>query len=304
MMHAREKLAWAAVATLGVAVVAAFAGVVQGGPLDPPRPPGATQANLIYQPADCAGFPIKLSQSGSYALAENITMPAGCAKNGVQISADNVTLDMRGFTLKGVTGALTGIETYAWGVTLTNGRVTWWPAGGVRFWGMNHVLSHLVLVANGATVEGGQLSIQDHSRLTDCIVNHGTGAALGIAVWGFGNVVEDCTVSFNRFQGIKVSGTNNRISRNHLAGNDDGGGGCADVWIAGNRNIIEGNTAVTHTNDTCPFYIDGAATGTTIYGNTARGGGVGNYTDWGTDSDIGPISSANAATSSWANISE
>lgn len=50
-------------------------------------------------PGDAPGFPITLSQPGSYKLTGHLTVPAGSA--GIVISADNVTLDLNGFTVSG-----------------------------------------------------------------------------------------------------------------------------------------------------------------------------------------------------------
>jgi hypothetical protein len=43
------------------------------------------------------GFPFQISQSGSYKLSGNLTVPA--ATNGIQISAAWVTLDLNGFSI-------------------------------------------------------------------------------------------------------------------------------------------------------------------------------------------------------------
>jgi hypothetical protein len=48
-------------------------------------------------PGDAPGFPITLSQPGSYKLTTNLFAPAGAA--GIEITAPNVTLDMNGFSL-------------------------------------------------------------------------------------------------------------------------------------------------------------------------------------------------------------
>lgn len=50
-------------------------------------------------PGDSAGFPITISQPGSYVLKGNLTVPFGFS--GIVINADNVTLDLNGFTISG-----------------------------------------------------------------------------------------------------------------------------------------------------------------------------------------------------------
>lgn len=80
---------------VGIGIVAMLATVARGGPLDPPAGPAPTGVTRIFQPASCAGFPIVLSVKGSYELAESIT---GCAaKDGIQVTANDVSLDLRAF---------------------------------------------------------------------------------------------------------------------------------------------------------------------------------------------------------------
>jgi len=50
-------------------------------------------------PGDTPGFPVTLSLPGSYRLTSNLTVPVGA--DGILITAENVTLDLNGFTIKG-----------------------------------------------------------------------------------------------------------------------------------------------------------------------------------------------------------
>jgi hypothetical protein len=50
-------------------------------------------------PGDAPGYPITLSQPGSYKLMSNLVVPAG--QGGVEITANNVTLDLNGFSIVG-----------------------------------------------------------------------------------------------------------------------------------------------------------------------------------------------------------
>lgn len=50
-------------------------------------------------PGDTAGFPVTLSQPGSYKLTSNLFVPEGSM--GVQITGANVTLDLNGFSITG-----------------------------------------------------------------------------------------------------------------------------------------------------------------------------------------------------------
>jgi hypothetical protein len=48
---------------------------------------------------DSSGFPVTLSQSGSYILTSDLQLP-DTNTSGIQITADRVSLDMRGFGIR------------------------------------------------------------------------------------------------------------------------------------------------------------------------------------------------------------
>lgn len=50
-------------------------------------------------PGDTPGFPITLSQPGSYKLTSNLTVPAGM--DGIVMAVDGITLDLNGYTIAG-----------------------------------------------------------------------------------------------------------------------------------------------------------------------------------------------------------
>ncbi len=80
-------------------------------------------------PGDAAGFPASLTQPGSYRLTGNLEVPSG--SDGVTIVADDVTLDLNGFTVRGsntssgfgIGKSLAALEG-ANRVTLRNGNVS------------------------------------------------------------------------------------------------------------------------------------------------------------------------------------
>ena len=51
---------------------------------------------------DTAGFPVTISQSGSYRLTGNLTVP-NTSVHAIQIIADNVPVDLNGFSIIGQT---------------------------------------------------------------------------------------------------------------------------------------------------------------------------------------------------------
>jgi hypothetical protein len=87
-------------------------------------------------PGDAPGFPVSITQPGSYRLSGNLTAPSDTS--GIVIQADHVTLDLNGFRVTGDgAGAGIGIGTadnngFAVnhrGVTVKNGTVTKFLSG-------------------------------------------------------------------------------------------------------------------------------------------------------------------------------
>lgn len=101
----------------GLAGFAALARSAKAGPLDPPPGPVAPTGKTIgsIEPrVDIATLPGSgaavhvISQPGSYYLSSNIDVPSG--KNGLHVTASNVTIDLNGFAILGVDGSVNGIR--------------------------------------------------------------------------------------------------------------------------------------------------------------------------------------------------
>jgi parallel beta-helix repeat protein len=172
------------------------------GALAPPAAPGPTmktlnqvEARTIVNAANTPGTQNTLFQitaSGSYYLTGNITGVSG--KSGITITANNVTLDLNGFAVTGVSGASHGIDLNAAKyVCIGNGSVRNWP--GVGIWGSKDIINqnsqfeHLRVSQNHT---GIQVSLGN--TLTDVIVegNSGTGIEVGTA-----SIVTKCSIRNN-----------------------------------------------------------------------------------------------------------
>ena len=274
MSRLMNKAGWIVAGVLGIAVVASIAGVVFGGPLDPPGPPGSTQRTLIFQPANCAAFPITISTPGSYVLGQNITMPVACAKNGIEISAGNVTLDLGGFELRDTDVGLKGILVPGafWNLSIRNGTVSAWGShaidatssansqfedlrlqtnggDGLKLDGGNpgHIVSRVIAIANGGSGIRGLYG----TVITDCVASLNSGA--GIIVGG-GAIVRDCSALDNGGNGIAVSSLGSSygtlIENNSVADNTVNG-----ISVFGDGGTIRGNTV--SNNSGIGIYVGG-----------------------------------------------
>jgi hypothetical protein len=76
-----------------------------------------------------SALPYTISDSGSYYLTTNLVGISG--NNGINIAADNVTLDLNGFCLIGVPGSLNAIVVLSAhkNLSVRNGSITGWPNG-------------------------------------------------------------------------------------------------------------------------------------------------------------------------------
>lgn len=82
--------------------------------------------------ADGPGFPVTISEPGSYRLSGNLVLPAGSSASGFWIDANDVTLDLNGFSLVGASTPFTdGIFIFAANVEVRDGVVRGFGRHGV-----------------------------------------------------------------------------------------------------------------------------------------------------------------------------
>ncbi len=179
--------------TLALVTLAAFTATGFAGPLAPPVGPiastGKTMSevepriaiNSVNTPGD-ADSVFKITQSGSYYLTGNIAGQSG--KHAIQIAANNVTVDLSGFTIQAGAGSLVGVvdtmeetETID-GITVKNGTISGFSTGIGSDWANNGTFADLKLtnVGNGITFRG-------NGTIDRCVVvgrgpTNGTGFSL------------------------------------------------------------------------------------------------------------------------------
>ena len=164
------------------------------GSLTPPGAPGPTMKSLdqveprtLINTTNCpgdSGNSFIISQPGSYYLASNLTGASG--KNGILIAADNVTINLNGFTLTGVPGASLGITTSGShrGSRVLNGRLTDWPGGGIKIVGAGAMASDITVLNSGGAI------VFDQQAAT--LVTHCSGRDLNV-----GASTDACIVADN-----------------------------------------------------------------------------------------------------------
>jgi parallel beta-helix repeat protein len=306
-----------------VLILGAAGGRAWGGDLNPPvGPVGPTMktlteveprivVNATNTPGDfnCV---FKITQSGSYYLAGNVTSVGG--KSGIKIEADNVTLDLNGYAVLGDGSAAKGITIDLAGagrnLALLNGTIRGWGLAGVEvsfaenarldglrasnngFNGLTAGQNALVTNCTALENDGNGIVVANRGSVIGCTA--GFNGSNGI-VTGLGSTISNCTSSSNDGDGIEVS-SDCRVVSNTCYSNGNGASDGAGIHATNSDNRIEGN----HVSDNDRGIDCNPASGNLVIRNSASGNTT-NY-DIAAGNDAGPIGSAAAATSPWANL--
>lgn len=203
-------------------------GVIFGqGPLTPPGAPTPTMKSLdqvrstgiainaTNTPPDASTLFV-ISSPGSYYLTGNLTGAA--TKSGIAVAADNVSIDLNGFTMTGNSGITAIIVTSARkNITISNGTMTNWGSNAIN--------------AQNAT----------NALITDMQASGNAGDAF---VVGANSILRNVIAASNGAAGISVVGNNNRIERNNAISNTAYG-----IHVTGTKNLIVENNANGNTPD-------------------------------------------------------
>lgn len=241
---------------------------VYGGPMDPPAPPGPTLPQVepripVSQPAP-GGFPIVISQPGSYFLTQPILGEAG--KDGIQITTSAVTLDLNGFTVGGVPGSLKGVHVTCsaacYLIEIHGGNVALWGGDGID----------MGLAAGG---EIADLYVAGNAG-NGVLMSHG---------W----------VMNSRVQGNGGSGIVGVDL--FMQGNNSSGNGGDGISLSDSNGVITDNYTVYNGGDG----ISVSATGVLVVNNVAAFNSGSNY-NIVPGNEVGPIGLADTSMSPWANL--
>lgn len=189
MAAVREKIAWALAGTLALLVLAALAGRIEGGPLDPVSGPGTPTDGVRLPGTPISALPFTAGEPGSYYLTKDLSSNVG----GIVIASPHVTLDLNGFTLSSTNTALTAVtvDPDITGARIRNGRIVGWGSG-VRHQGSlipTSVVVEDVVLSNTST---HAILLQQTAVVRNCAVLASGGFGIFI---GFNGLVENCRVA-------------------------------------------------------------------------------------------------------------
>lgn len=274
---------------VGVGIVAILASGARGGPLDPPGPPSSTLPQVEPRiPID--HVPFAISTPGSYFLTQNVSGPANTFENGITISANDVTLDLNGFSVDGT--AADGSQASGFGVVVSlspahnivirNGVVRDWNYGivadntwdsriedirasnnkwdGIRG-GRNTLIANCIASANG---NDGIVSFGGHVRVCEVEDNYRHGIYVTDLAVVEQNRVATKACGAYQHAGIYADGSKITIQDNFLRGVD---GNCSpssraitltaassNCWVM--RNHLIRGVADLGTNNAVGAYVD------------------------------------------------
>lgn len=212
MKHPRPIRRFAALAMLALLPTfhAPLTALAQGSLTPPPGAPAPTMKSLDQIEARTPVSPnttpgtatsvFSITQPGSYYLTSNLTVPAG--KSGIEIATNQVTLDLNGFAIFGLSNSVDGITVSAIRkhITVRNGRISGLGRHGVLLFMANAENCQDVLEQVTISDCKARGALLPNSRVRECSFNRNN-IGLGIANGG-GAIVENCTASENGTAGF------------------------------------------------------------------------------------------------------
>jgi len=206
-------------------------------------------------PGYAPGFPVTISMAGSYRLSGNLTVP-DANTNALEIGADDVTIDLNGFSITGPTvcsatpvtscgpaGLGIGVSSFHSNIVVSNGTIRGMGLEAVSLFGSQERLEKIGAFSNG--ING--IRVLTGSVVSCTATNNGQHGIqmVGIAI---GNTAEfnggdginiasglavDNTANFNA--GVGLNGSVFIAAGNHAQGNKGAGdilAGCPSVVVS------------------------------------------------------------------------
>jgi|CXWL01.1.fsa_nt_gi hypothetical protein len=285
-----QRAGWGVAAVLALFVAAAFSGVVSGGPLDPPAPPAPTQPQVEPR-TPISSLPYAISTSGSYFLTRSLSASSG---SGITVSANDVTIDLMGFTLAGA--PLTTSDGIASSgavrnIAIKNGNVNDWGSNGINLLSAAVIsIDGVRLTQNGST----GMDVGTNARVTNCsavsyeagvvairvsdssVVSHCSTQGYGTGIATSANsTVEDCSVTLATATGIYL-GDRSVVQRCSVSYIGTGGAGGNGIFAAGQESTVRDSAVRTVLGGLCcSFGIRSSGLRNNIVGNETFQAGTG-----------------------------
>ena len=197
------------------------------GPLTPPGAPAVTMKTLrqLEPRTPIASAPYTITTSGSYYLTTNLVSTG----HGIIIQAENVSIDLMGFSLVG-DGVSSDYGLYFDGdasrpvhtVSVYNGVIEGFYNGIRMEFARQNRIEDLVIskcTSTAILVLGTGGSLCSENRFSRCVITENTGFGIYLAGGGGavdGNTIEDCTIGDNGNTGINLYGQSGSCADNRI----------------------------------------------------------------------------------------
>ncbi len=216
-METKQKRTKVLVSLLALAGLLVFSTFTMAGDLEPPGAPGSTMKTLDEVepriPISQSDIPLTINESGSYYLTEDINS----ADTAITVAADDVTIDLAGFTLAGPdSGTNYGIRLIGRSnAEIRNGTVRdfYYGIGEDNSLGQGHRVIDVRALSNGAT---GIYLKSKNNLVKDCTAS-GNGDSATSSVYGI-RAGSGSTVTGNTAYSNGTSATSASVYGIHLGG--------------------------------------------------------------------------------------
>jgi len=241
------------VISIGLLVFVSVLNAFAQGPLVPPGAPAPMMKTLDQveprTPISSAGYVI--SQSGSYYVTTNLTATSG--QTGITVNADDVTIDLNGFTLTYNDGSGEGEQgiyqkNIFRNLTVLNGSIIDWPEPVIA-----GTACHIRNVRQTSKSHPNGITVGDDSRISDCLIDSGFGITTGARSTISGCVVNGGIIAGDRstisccIAGIVTEGANNcaiRAGAGSTVNNCVARGGSSGAIVVGFGSTIKACSAL------------------------------------------------------------
>ena len=293
-METKQKRTKVLVSLLALAGLLVFSTFTMAGDLEPPGAPGSTMKTLDEVepriPISQSDIPLTINESGSYYFTEDINS-AGTA---ITVAADDVTIDLAGFTLAGPDSG-TNYGIYMSGrsnVEIRNGTVRDFRYGIYEFntSGQGHRVIDVRALSN---VRSGIYLKSKNNLVKDCTASDNGTSAAGYVYGIYANAGSTVTGNTVRYNGTSAAGyvygiyaySGSTVTGNTAYNNGDSADGYSVYGIyASSGSTVTGNTAY-NTGDSAAGNVYGIWLGgynlvdqNTAYSNGSGAGSATNMT--------------------------